>query len=376
MVKNKWIKRLIILIIAIVLSIGVQTGILYFVRSYYIASDLNMEVADYKKATTIKKQIEVSIPENFDYILPSNNGKYLLYVVGEEAHVVDFESNNDTLLQKVIKDETTDEEEGTQELEPIVVDYENTHFYWHDTEEKLIIAQVNENGYLGLNMYNYNPKVGTVERALDYNNKPRTYTMSNYDQKIADIRINNANTILYLKLSTEYRSNIYRLDISDDLEKMSLMSNNIGDFRILKNLDSIVYEELNNEKLYISDKIRSTEINIEGTNKLKLLGLENNILYIGDMDDNGLVKTIYSMDIEDGYDSTKTWNNKELDEPKEIEDIIISKTGNVYINNDLEGSVMNLNTSKKTKYDGKFVGIYKDQIVSRDGNTVYRKGVK
>ena len=60
MVKNKWIKRLIILIIAIVLSIGVQTGILYFVRSYYIASDLNMEVADYKKATTIKKQIEVS----------------------------------------------------------------------------------------------------------------------------------------------------------------------------------------------------------------------------------------------------------------------------------------------------------------------------
>lgn len=369
--KNKWIKRLIILIVAIVLSIGVQTGLLFFVRNYYISSDLAMEVEDVTKTTADQKQMQVTIPENADYMIPSNNGRYILYVLGEEAHVVNFEDGTDIVLQQKEKDD-----DGNEILVPMKVNGDNTFFCWHDTEEKLIISQTNENGYAGLRMYYYNPRIGAVQRALDLDNKPRTYSVSNSNQRVTEIRINNANTILYLTLSTEYRSDIYRLDISGSLDKMTLKSNNIGEYRILKNADSIVYEELNNDKLYVSDKNISKEIIIDGINKPKLLDLKNNILYVGDVDENGLIKAIYSKDVQTGYDATKEWNVKELDTPVEEDKIDISRTGNVYINDDLEGEVEDLNTSNKTKYEGKFIGVFKDKVISEHGNTIYRKGVK
>ena len=355
---KKWIRRLVILFIAIIVSFAGQTGVILFARSHYLNKDLNVEFKDIPVDEETSSKKEVTIPEDVDYIIPSNNGRYLLYVMGTEAHVVNIEDGTD------------------KTLENLTVDGDNTYFYWHDIEEKLIISKTNEDGVLGLRMYNYNPKVGTVERALDYNNQERTYTIDNSNQRVTDLKINNKSTNLYLKLATQYRSNIYRLDISYGIQKIELMSNNIGNYAILKDLDSIVYEEANSGNLYISDKSVSKLIKIDGINEIKLLGLDNNLLYVAEMED-GLVKSIHSTDLSEGYDSnTATWDKIDLDVKTEIENISISRLGNIYYNDSEKGTVKDLKTGKKTKYEGKFIGVYKDKLITQEGNTIYRKTIK
>ena len=354
---KKWIKRLLILLIAIIVSFAGQTGVILFARSQYLNKNLDVKFKDIPVDKEINDDKKVTIPENVDYIIPSNNGRYLLYVVGSKAHVVNIEDGTDNTLD-------------------ITVDGDNTNFCWHDLEEKLIISQTNEDGILGLRMYNYNPRVGTVERALDYNNQERTYSVGNYNQRVKDIKINNVNTILYLKLANESRSNIYRLDISGDLYKIELMSNNIGNYAILKDLDNIVYEEANKGNLYISDKSVSKLIKIDGVDQIKLVGIYNNILYVAAME-NGLAKSIYSTDLSEGYDSnTAQWDKIDLHTPTEIKNIVISRLGNLYYNDNENKTVINLKTDKKTKYKGEFIGIYKDKLISQDGTTIYRKTIK
>ena len=371
--KKRCRKRLIALFIAIIISIIGQTGVILFVRSHYLDKNLNVEFKDVTTNMKTDDTKKVTIPENIASVIPSNNGRYLLYVIGKEAHIVNFEDGSDVTLEKAI---IKDGDKNKKTMEKIIVNGDNTNFCWHDIEEKLVISQTNEDDVLGLRMYSYNPKVGNVERALDYENQERTYDVSDYEQRVKNIRLNNAATSIYLKLATQDRSNIYRLDISYGIRKLELMSNNIGNYAILKSLDSIVYEEANKGNLYISDKSVSKLIKINGLNEIKLLGIDNNLLYVAEME-KGLVKSIYSADLSDGYNSDSAiWNKINLDTPTVIENISISRLGNLYYNDNEKRTVINLKTGSKTKYKGEFIGVYKDKLISKEGITIYRKTVK
>lgn len=353
--KNKWIRRFVIAGLAIVVSLGLQTGILLFVRNFYLNSDSEVKITTNTSNNQTKDDVEIKIDANATDIKPSNGGKYLLYIVGETAHVVNFETGEDKEIDTVID--------------------ENTFLSWHDSDEKLIVSKTNEDGIMGITMYTYNPKTDSLEQALDYNNETRNYTLRNWNDKVSEIRINNVNTIIYLKMDTGWSNYIYKLNISDDTSKIQLLTNNIGEYRILKAYDEIFYEDLDTNKVYLRDKNQSNEVKVDGVDELKLLGLENNKVYVGKYEDN-MISEIYYKDVTEGYDEDKEWTNQPLSESVKQENIAICKDGSIYVNNDLEGKVLNLENSKTTSYEGEFVSIINNKVISEHDSTIYRKSLK
>ena len=91
--------------------------------------------------------------------------------------------------------------------------------------------------------------------------------------------------------------------------------------------------------------------------KSTILGIdsEDNI-YIGYGNDEK-VKTIYCGNIKENTASWKKYDLEELTSPKYIN---ISKDGDVFVNDNLKGKIINLKNNNAVTYEGTFLDFYKN----------------
>lgn len=365
-------------IIWVIVSVIVQTGILYYFNNYYFGSTTKVVGKQIQNTTKKINNISVSIPKDAAQIQISQSGKYAYYYSQNQYYVANM---LDGKINKIDLD----------------VDSTNVGLCWLIDRDAIMILEKDGSQFQA---YTYNPVTNSKELNRDANDEMQKYNLG-YNLKFIDIKQNNISTHTFIKVATSKESlsrYIYRLDISNGLEKMDLPIHNIGDYYIFKPEDKLVYEDEIDKKVYVTYKNQETQpIHIDGVDQCKLLGIDNTngYVYIGKLE-NGSITTIYyaSLKSEDTTDSISsnnnikssnsirkkkttysndsfnpTWSEFNLSETVTPDNIYVSPYGDIYTIDNLKGVIKNEKTNKKVTYDGKYFGMSDDDVISFNQDT-------
>lgn len=386
-------RRLRNLIIWIIISIIVQTGVLYYFDKYHFrnATDVTYKVA--KAPEKKDKVISVSISKDAKNITPSYTGKYAYYYSGDSIYVVNMATGKSNAIKL---------SEG--------IDIDNVCIGWSSTSDSIVMLELNKEN-LSLKMYTYYPDTNSKEPNLDSNNKQQTYYLGK--NAIISMKQNNISTLIYIKSAYSKDSDkryFSTLDTTNGLTQMELPIKNVGDYYVFKPEDKLVYEDEVDKKVYISKVYASTKrkenytetktVKIDGVDNYKLISVYDKNAYIGKLVD-GKISTIYYASIASGNtqndesnseaessgnkssgikssniiskrvntsdDFTADWQQIALSSPVDPKNLYISQnTGDIYNIDNLKGKVENIKTKKKTQFEGAYVGISDDDVFSFD----------
>lgn len=376
------------LIIWIIISIIVQTSVLYYFDKYHFRNATDVTYKVQKAPEKKDKVVSVSIPKDAKNITPSYTGKYAYYYSGDSIYVVNMATGKSNAIKF---------NEG--------IDINNVCVDWCSTNDSLVMLELNKNN-LSFKMYTYYPDTNLKDENRDSNNQLQTYPLGK--NAILSMKQNNVTTLIYIKSAYSKDSEkkyVSTLDTTMGVKPMNLPIKNIGDYYIFKAESKIVYEDEVDKKIYISKQDKDREntetqsIKIDGVDKYKLISVYDKYAYIGKLVDDK-IDTIYyasiaSQNTENSTDDnssknknsgikssnilqkrikqddnfTADWQQINLNSPVDSKDIYISaNTGDIYTIDNLKGIVENIKTKKKTQFQGAYAGMSDDDIFSFDSD--------
>ncbi|MDU4951237.1 MULTISPECIES: hypothetical protein [Clostridium] len=321
---RKNVKRIIIWIL---ISLVAQVSVLFYAENFIFTDAASK--AKFKKVEEKKEKIAdiaINIPEDAKYVSMSYNGKYLSYL----------QDNVMTIITTMDGTKKTLECEGKE-----------PYYKWLNDRNRMIIGEQKGGGNIALSYYD-------VSR--DEKEKYNEISTGDSKAKLTDIEASTLTQVTYAKITfSQTRSSIYRIGINNDLTRMRLKTSRIGDYITLNREDILLYQDSINGTLYLNE---GKTLSVKGqSGKSTILGIdsEDNI-YIGYGNDEK-VKTIYCGNIKENTASWKKYDLEELTSPKYIN---ISKDGDVFVNDNLKGKIINLKNNNAVTYEGTFLDFYKN----------------
>lgn len=330
----KWYRKI---IAWAMLSIILQIGGLFILDNFIFkhSSNFSSNKIDIDKENT--KDINAYIPTGAENINISYNGKYLTYY------------ENNTLYLEQTKTGTKSE---------IKTDDNGTILYhkWLSDRDRIIIAEkVEKNRKNVIQLITYNPK----DASVTYVN-----TICNYqdDMEVKKISESTITGVYYIDVyKGGLKSNVYRIDINNDITKVSLKADVLGNMQVIPHEDRLVYEDEVNNKFYVTSPDK--ELVFNSNKNLTLLGIDReDVIYVGELNGDKISSIIYGKVDTD----TSKWSTINLDAVVNRKDIYFSDKSQILINDNLVGVVKNLTTGAELPYDGKFLVIKEDFIATVD----------
>lgn len=343
---RKITKKLTILFLGAILSVSVQTIILYYLNNFYFTNDTKLSFKEVNLSPVASTNLEIKLEPNAKNITLSPSGKYCSYCLEKKLSIINLV-------------------DGSKNSLDLDKDLENYYFKWHNTEDKLIISEKTiENNKKGIKIYTYNPKNNSKQEALNYNNEGEIYKLPASNARIAGIELNTMNTIMYLKVS-DHKGAYYleRLDISDGMNELAINTTKVGNFFVIKQKDELIYENLADNKLYTTDKSKNTEIKVPGSENLKLLSVDkSDTAFIGELQNNMITK-IFKKNFDETSDKN-TWDSVSLENPISAEELRILNSGKIYVIDNFRGTVQNVQDKTKVTFQGNFIAMNDSEILS------------
>lgn len=399
----KSIKRI---IAWICISLGMQIAILYYVDTYLFSTEnvsskiVSTKVEDNKKNK--KSDINIEVPEDAENKALSCDGQYLAYIENDRLKIVDAYSGDE---------ESIELQQGL-----------HMSFYkWApDRNILLIAAKKKVDGKSKFIFYSYDAEKGTKEK-LQNKNGEETYFTASRGTEVEDIELSPFTNMIYIKSGLPGgKSDFHKINIMQKLNKVETKIYMIGDIKIIPNDDSVAYESVNQNKVYITGC--ENPIKVDGVDKICLIDVDDNdVIYVGEIEENSekgdcKIKSIYrgvrdkklfatkykdvdSYKEKDGEIKHKIknknnrmlkkrqsvkesrpkirenifykWDKIALNKSVDKKDIFISREGKIYINDNLKGVVTELDSNTEIKYKGTFLQMYNGGIASiSDGKLV------
>lgn len=233
-----------------------------------------------------------------------------------------------------------------------------------------------------LSFYRYDPNKNSKTELIDFYTKPLRIEIGKNDT-VDNITYSTANHVIYIKvLHKNGKSEVYKVNIMSELEKMKNFNKNIGNISMLHNATNLIYEDIeeceirNIDITLVKDKkgkdkevTKVSSIDINENGKKVLLGTDDeDKIYLG-IEENGKVSKVVFGDLKTDTDQ---WKNLKLTELTDRKNVIITKEGSVYINDDTKGCIKNVISNQVTKYDGAFIQIQGKYIYEFSHNKVNR----
>jgi hypothetical protein len=339
--------RFFILGLVVFLILGISA--LIFLDKYYLVDNSNFEMV----LTSSKKTInaKVYLPQNVQKVLYSDDGDYISYIENDSIQVVDLNSGEKSTI--AASDNMT-----------------LSYYKWVSNRDRIILAEKSDSKKY-FKIYSYDVVNKNTVEIYDVIKKSsmKIDTNGNSDA-VTDIQTSNSTNIFYVKMTnSNHISHLYYFDANLKRGNIYLPYNNIGTINLLNSDDKLLYENLDNNKIYLRG--RSTAFTIENKKYFKILGSDNNdVIYLAEYDGSSN-KTSY---IYYGNDSKK-WVKSTPNMQLNISDIFVSTNGQIYVNDAANSVLFNITDSShslKTEYSGKFVGIYAEGIISLQNSQVIR----
>lgn len=319
---------------------------LIFLEKYYLQDNSNFEIslASSKKSTNVK----VDLPQNAQKVLFSDDGDYISYIENDSIQVVDLNSG--------VKNTVTASDNMTL-----------SYYKWAIKLDRLILAEKSDTKkYFKIYTYDIINK-NKVEIYDVLHNKSMVINANGNSDTVTDIQMSNSTSIFYVKMTNSNKiSHLYTFDRSLNRGNIYLPYNKIGTINLLNSDDKLLYENLDDNKVYLRG--RSSALTVDNKKYFKILGSDNNdVIYLAEYDGNSN-KTSY---IYYGNDS-KPWVKSAPNMQLNISDIFVSTNGQIYANDATNSVLFNITDNSKTEYSGKFIGIYSEGIISLQNNQVIR----
>lgn len=326
----------------IMISLTVQFAGLYYANSYILSSDTSIKTKKVVKSDTKKPDAEVKIPEGAKHVGVSFDGRYLAYYDGDVLKVVDTK---------------TGEEKNVEFDDGVQVSF----YKWLSDRNRMLIAEKEtskRSSNFKLAYYDVDKDIKEEIKELDWADK---------NAEVEDIQASPLTDVIYVKVANSgKRSSIYWINRMKEMKKADTNSYVIGKIRVVPHDDKLVYEDLTYNRISVTGKNRS--INIEGVKTPSLIAVDDNDnVYIGDTQDGKVTKIYYGNINDDG----SKYQSVDLREAVNKDDIFVAAQGKIYTNDNLKGTVREFGSGKEFIYLGIFVHMYEGGVVSiSDGKLV------
>jgi len=337
----RYLKRILLFLgIAIIL----QLSVLFYIEKFYLG-DKKDSISKTAEQTDKKDKLgKVQVPKGAENPQISWDGRYISYYENAELKVVDtetlevskmkFENNTEVSIYKWVKDKNRIILGGKQEdkFKSIV------NFAYLDLKEK----------------DNYKP-LGSI-------------TMPDKKSEVGEIECSSSEDEIYIKLNSPgNRNSIYKLNGKKTVQKLQLKGFTIGNMEVLKQQNKLLYEDSALKKVYAF--VAGKTIDIKTIGEARLLSVDkNDNIYVAQLQNNRIKKIYWGNENE----NFEKWNSKLLNEDVDIKDIKLTPDGKLYINNDLRGSVVDVDTGKELFYKGNFLQLYADGVASMWGENLIK----
>lgn len=343
----KGFKKIIILtLIPITLEL---VGLLY-VNYFYLNDETNFNAT--KVDITAKKQpnkINAKISESANNIGASYNGNYVSYYEDGVITVVDTSNNK----KKEIKID-----DGAK----------FSSYKWLADRDIMLIAEKhyddNSSNYLKFESYNAKKDEKTV--LSNDKNKELKISLADDKYEVLDMALSSATNVTYVKVGKDgAKSRIYRVNVMAQMEETKYVNCKLGKIAAANKEDKLIYEDTTSNRIRVAgakDPIATGENAIH-----YLLGTDSeDKVYIGN-GENGKVKKIFVGSVKTTKQEWKTIN---LQQQTSKNDIYITTSGKIYINNPSMNVITELETGKETKYTGSLVQVYNLGVVSKNNGKI------
>ncbi|BCZ47417.1 hypothetical protein psyc5s11_34840 [Clostridium gelidum] len=325
-----------------------QQFIFLCVENVYLGTDLNIKAEKVQeKENLADKKTEIDIKSGLNEVKLSTDGRFVSYLEDNKLKILDSNDNKEKECQI---------DEGAE-----VVFYK-----WLSNENNIIVIQkVKEKGVTYFEPVSFDAKKGEARELADYDYNKFRIKLQNSKDKIDDVVFSTPTSTLYIKVKqSDGKCDLYYANIMNQLKKVKA-DKVLGNVVVPTTSTNAVIEEGSN----ITILNTKGNLSIPNVKASKILGVDvNDNVYFGEVSDNKIKKIYYTVLSE----KNRKWNELKLTNPIDKESIIIDYSGNVYVNNKTEGSVLELTSNKSIKYKGDFVQSYSKGIISKVGNKLMK----
>jgi len=336
-------------IIGFLVIVIIQIGTLIYLEKVYFADNASYSSTKVEDNTTPQpSKLKLILEQGSTNITASYDGKYISYLKDNNLFVA-----------------------NSQETNKIKVSANNgmeiAYYKWIYDRNRIIIAErpINyKNGtFYKLYYYDLDSK-SKVEIANEMNNKSIQIPINSSNEKITSIEMSTLTNVIYIKLSSSNGSSrIYSINIMAQQKNVNTVTHSIGKIASTKKDDVLLYENLNDKKVYQSGS--NTPVTIDGKSNFSLLGVDSkDNIYLA-LTDNKKSKLIYYGNI-----SNKNWNKVNVNTEANINNIYMNFKGQVFINDNSKSIMTELLTGKGTSYHGKILDMYEGGIVSEENSEI------
>ncbi|SHF16992.1 hypothetical protein [Clostridium fallax] len=333
------------------LSVVFQCSIFFILSNYYFKTNTDVDIKQIEiKEDTTYKDCNINLPQNSKNKSLSYNGEYIAFLENDKLKVLNTTNSNDENLN-------------------LDNNFKVSCFKWLNDRNRLIAIGKKDNEII-LHTIDLNNIKNSKELNVSDNMKDLS-TKTRHSINIDDFAISTKTSVMYLK-AIDKSSNcyIYRINSSDEFEKIKPNTNKISDIEIIPREDRLIYETLDKSEFYITRPDK--KIYIKGNGKYNLLQIdENSNLYVGNLV-NDKINKIFVKKLDSNSPSIDTIN---LDIPINSKDIYITIDGQTLLNYKESKTLKDITVNKEYKYNGNIISVYKEgfSTISEDNRlTKYR----
>jgi hypothetical protein len=327
-----------------VVTFILEASFLFYINNYYLSEEqaFTLQSDTVAKEVFAEKKLIINLPEQYKDFKISYDGSYVSYIESGKLKVVSMK-------------------DGSSNEISIDGDVEQSYYGWLDDRNRIVSTEKKQkDSKWVVKFYHYDVKTQEKVEVKDFINEKEVFlTLDGKGSQVGKIEFNTLNTIIYPKINiNENESKLYRVDATAPIELIKTQTKSIGDIRVIKNLDKVAYEDIQNKKIYLSDS--KTAITIKDVSEYKLLSVDDvSKIYIGSVI-NGKIDRVFYKNLKD---KEADWLISSLENPVLDKDIYITFLGEIFINDAEKAIIKSLSSTKEFKYEGTILGGYNEGVI-------------
>jgi len=321
-----------------------QTAFLAYFDLVYLQNRGTVKATVYETEKEVSNSVEVELPREASGIKVSADGAYVAYSLDGKLEIFDISNRR-----------------GKKTIDM----GEDLLFYygWLPDRDMVIYSRrVTEKGKTAVQISTYDIH-SDVERSY-----PEISGLPSASE-VLDIELSPLTNVVYVKVKvSDSKARVYRYDIMDNL--MRVMDTGIS--TVIKETlynDNLIYQDDKN-KIYVRAGKNKAAKQLPFKNKMVLLGVDSeDKVYVGELNKEDRVSRIYFGLLDELLKGS--WTEIPLEKPVLPGNILITPKGAVYELAEAEGLLRGIDGSENIAYEGKFIELLDDYVVTRGG-----KGLK
>ena len=325
----------------ILISIIIQSGIFLFLNNYFKTNTkVTVKKIDIKQDES-NKDLHIDIPK---YI---SNEK-----ISFDGHYIAFKEEN----KLKVLDTLTGDSPNLELSDNFVI----SNFNWlYDRNRILVSGKKNGEAILyTIEMDNISNKkeVNVSSEIAEVSKKSKKKSNDTNNFTIEDFTASPITAVIYLKLSNKENDYyIYRVDASDNFDKLNINARQVKNISIIPREDKLVYENSLSNNFYMTRTKPNPKIDLKKQGNFKMLKVsEYSKLYVGEVI-NGNLKTIVCKNLKT---NSSEENLIDLKQEVPLKDIFITINGHILVNSNSNSTVTDLTNNKEYKYTGRFLNFF------------------